>query len=71
MMKRIVIDNFELNEEHINMLLTELKDEKVKTTDDLERYFKDHRHMKDNEKKCHLLVSKHSNKRNFAIPFDA
>ena len=70
MMKRIVIDGFELNEEHINMLLTELKDERVKTTDDLERYFKNHGYIKDNGRKCHLLISKHTKKRNFAIPFD-
>ena len=70
MMKKIVIDGFELNDEHIKMLLNELKDERVKTTDDLERYFKDYWYTKDNSRKCHLLVDKHSKKRNFAIPFD-
>ena len=69
-MKTIVIGGFELSEEHIKMLLNELKDERVKTTDDLERYFNDHGYTKDNGRKCHLLVSKHSKKRNFAIPFD-
>ncbi|MCM3741933.1 hypothetical protein M3210_16900 [Oceanobacillus luteolus] len=52
------------------MLLKELKDERVKTADDLERYFKDHWYTKDNSRKCHLLVARHPKKRNFAIPFE-
>lgn len=69
-MKKIVIDGFELTEEYKNMLLKELKDERVKTADDLERYFKDHWYTKDNSRKCHLLVARHPKKRNFAIPFE-
>lgn len=70
MMKNLVIDGFEMNEQHIKMLLNDLKDERVKTTDDLEGYLKDHWYTKDNARKCHLLLAKHSNRRNFAIPFD-
>ena len=53
------------------MLLNELKDEKIKTTEELERYLKDHWYTKDNARKCHLLVAKHPKKRSFAIPFES
>lgn len=69
-MKKIVVGTFELNESHIDMLLAELKNEKVKTPEDLERYLKDHSYMQDNAAKFHLLVAKYPKKRNFAIPFD-
>lgn len=69
-MNKIVVGTFELTDEHIDMLLTELKDERVKTAEDLEKYLKDHSYMKDNSSKFHLLVSKYPKKRNFAIPFD-
>lgn len=69
-MKNIVVDGFELKRHHIKMLLDELKSEGVKSTDDLERYLKNHWHAKDNARKCDLLVCRHSKKRNFAIPFD-
>lgn len=69
-MEKIIIDGFELTEEHIEMLLNELKNERVKTTADLERYFKNHWHTKDQASKCHLLVDRYSKKRNFALPFD-
>ncbi|MHA6252456.1 hypothetical protein [Oceanobacillus sp. CAU 1775] len=69
-MKKITVDDFELNEEQINMLLSELKNDKVNTADDLDKYLKDHSYMKDNSSKFHLLVSKYPKKRNFAIPFD-
>lgn len=69
-MNKIVVGTFELTDEHIDMLLTELKDERVKTAEDLEKYLIDHSYMKDNSSKFHLLVSKYPKKRNFAIPFD-
>lgn len=69
-MMKMEVNGFELNEEHIKMLLSELKDERVKTADDLERYLKDHWYTKDNGRKCHLLVANHPKKRSFAIPFD-
>lgn len=69
-MMKIEINGFLLNEEHIKILLSELKDEKVKTVDELERYLKDHWYTIDNARKCHLLVAKHPNKRSFAIPFE-
>ena len=69
-MKKIVIDGFELNEEYTKMLLNELKDERVKTVGDLEKYVKGHTYMKNNATKHHLLMSKYPKKRNFAIPFE-
>ena len=68
--KKIVIDGFELNDAYIKMLLEELKQEGVKTIKDLENYFKDHWYTKDMSLKSHLLLSRHANKRNFALPFD-
>lgn len=69
-MERLEIDGFELNKEQINMLLEELKEQKVKTMTDLESYLKDHEYSKDTARKYHLLVSKYPKKRSFAIPFE-
>jgi len=69
-MKKIVIDGFELNEDYMNRLLNELKDEGVQSVEDLEIYFKDYWYTKDNSLKSHLLLSKKPKRRNFALPFD-
>ena len=69
-MKKLIVDGFELNKDQIEILLSELKNEGVKSIDDLQHYFKDHWHTEDKGRKCHLLVCRHSKKRNFAIPFD-
>jgi hypothetical protein len=68
-MDKLVVDSFELNKEQINLLLTELKDERVQSAKELERYLKDHSYVKDNSRRYHLLVAKHPKKRSFAIPF--
>lgn len=69
-MKKVVIDGFELNEDYTERLMNELKEEGVKTRDDLQRYFKDHWYTEDTVHKNHLFVSRHGKKRNFALPFD-
>lgn len=69
-MKSIVIDGFEINEEYQKRLLNDLKEERVKTTADLEHYLKDHWYTRDNSLKSHLLLSRHPKKKNFALPFE-
>lgn len=69
-MKKMVIDGFELNQENIKELLSELQDEGVNSEKDLEVYFKGHKYMKDESIRSHLLLSPSKKKRNFAIPFD-
>lgn len=69
-MKKLVVDGFELNQSDIKELLSELKDEGVKSEKDLERYFKGHKYMKNESIRSHLLLSPTQKKRNFAIPFD-
>jgi len=69
-MKKLVVDGFELNQENIKELFSELQDEGVRSEKDLERYFKGHKYMKDESIKSHLLLSSSKKKRNFAIPFD-
>lgn len=69
-MKKIEIDGFELNEDHLKMLLDELKKDGVKTIEDLQKYLKNHWYKEDQVTKCHLLIDRYSKKRNFAIPFD-
>ena len=69
-MKHIVVDGFELKQKDIQLLLNELKEERILSLDDLAKYLKDHSYVKDHERKFHLLIAKYPNKRNFAIPFD-
>ncbi len=69
-MKKIVIDGFELTKDYQDRLLADLKEEGVKTPENLEHYFRDYWYTKDNAMKSHLLLCKHGKKRNFALPFD-
>lgn len=69
-MDKIVVDGYELKDSDIQLLLSELKDERVNSANDLAHYLKDHWYVKDHGRKYHLLVSKYPKKRNFAIPFD-
>lgn len=69
-MKKVIVDGFELNKDYIDLLLQELKGERVKTVEDLDRYLKNHWYTKDHATKSHLFVCRHGKKRNFAIPFE-
>ncbi len=69
-MKQVIIDGFELSDEYKKRLLAELKDEGIKNVDDLQTYLSDHWHTKDRAIQSHLLLCRHPNKRNFALPFE-
>lgn len=68
-MCKINIDGLELTKEQIDLLLSELKEERVSNETDLERYLQGYWYTKDNAMKSHLLMSNHPKKRSFALPF--
>ena len=69
-MKKITVDGFTLTEEFKQRLLAELKDETVKTDEDLERYLSGYWYTKDMAHESHLLLSPSKKKQNFALPFE-
>jgi len=69
-MKKIVVDGFELTDEYTKRLLSDLKEDGVKSLEDLQAYLNDHWHTKDLSLKSHLLLCRHPKKRNFALPFE-
>lgn len=69
-MPKIVIDQFQLTEEYIKILLTELKEKGIGNQDDLQRYLKDYSYMNDTTRKCHLLISPNDKKESFAFPYE-
>jgi len=69
-MSEIIIDGFELTDEYKKRLLNELKQDGIKNVKDLQIYLNDHWYTKDMSLKSHLLLCRHPNKRNFALPFE-
>lgn len=69
-LSKINVDGLELTDEQIKLLLSELKDEKVETIEDLDRYLKGYWYTKDMSLKSHLLLSNKPKKKNFSIPFE-
>lgn len=69
-MTKIIIDNFELSDEYINRLLAQLKEERVNSPEDLQRYLKNYTYMKDETRQCHLLISPSEKKESFAFPYE-
>lgn len=69
-MKQVIVDGFELTDEYIKRLLSDLKEEKIKNETDLQLYLNDHWYTKDMSLQSHLLLCRHPKKRNFALPFD-
>lgn len=69
-MSKIVVGNFTLTDEYVKRLLTELKNDRVKTKEDLKRYLRNYTYMNDSSRKCHLLISPSPKKENFAFPYD-
>ncbi len=69
-MKKLNVDGLELTKEQIQLLLAELKDEKVNDVEDLKQYLKGYWYTKDMARKSHLLMSDKPKKKNFALPFD-
>lgn len=65
----ITVGKFTLTQAHIDLLLEELADEKVKTAAELQQYLKNYSYLADNSRKCHLLLSPKKKGRNFAIPY--
>lgn len=69
-MGKIIVDGLELTDEYVKRLLSELKEDKVKTKEDLERYLTNYWYTKDMGLKSHLLLSSQPKKKNFALPFE-
>lgn len=64
------IGEFELTKEYTDRLLAQLKEERVRNKEDLERYLRNYEYMNDTARKCHLLISPSPKKQNFAFPYD-
>ncbi|HZW68937.1 MAG TPA: hypothetical protein VFF20_10140 [Pseudogracilibacillus sp.] len=69
-MAKVVVDNFELSEEYVKRLLAELKEEKIRKPEDLQRYLKKYSYMNDAARKCHLLISPNEKQESFALPYE-
>lgn len=69
-MDKVVVDQFELSETYIERLLQELKKEKVTDRQTLQEYLKTYTYMKDQGRKCHLLISPSEKQPSFALPFE-
>lgn len=69
-LSKLNVDGLELTDEQIKLLLSELKNEKVKTIEDLEHYLTGYWYTKDMTLKSHLLLSDKPKKKNFSLPFD-
>lgn len=69
-MAKVVVDNFELSEEHVKRLLAELKEEKITKHEDLQRYLQKYSYLNDAARKCHLLISPSEKQESFALPYE-
>lgn len=69
-MTKVVVGEFELSEEYVKRLLTELKDERVKNAEDLQRYLRKFTYMNDTARQCHLLISPSEKQQSFALPYE-
>lgn len=69
-MSKIVVDDFVLTDEYIKRLLAKLKNQGIKTEQDLQKYLKKYTYMNDTARKCHLLISPNDKKESFALPYD-
>ncbi len=69
-MNKLIVDGFELSDEHIKLLLSELKEDRINNIDELEIYLKGYWYTKDMGLKSHLLSSDKPKKKNFALPFE-
>lgn len=69
-MSKVVVSQFELTDEYIKRLLNELKDQGVKTEQDLQKYLINYSYMNDTSRKCHLLISPNDKKESFALPYE-
>lgn len=69
-MDKICVDDFQLSEQHIQLLLAELKEEKVSTKEQLKRYLQNYEYVNDPTRQFHLLLSPTKKKKNFALPYD-
>ena len=69
-MSKLNVDGLDLTDEHIKLLLAELKGEKVNNIADLERYLQGYWYTKDLTLKSHLLLSDKPKKKNFSLPYE-
>lgn len=68
-MTKVVVDDFELSEEYVERLLAQLKDERVRNKEDLQRYLRKYSYMNDTARQCHLLISPSEKQESFALPY--
>lgn len=70
-MTKVIVDNFELSEDYVNRLLTQLKNKKISKREDLQRYLSKYTYMDDTARKCHLLISPTEKQESFALPYES
>ncbi|HLS22551.1 MAG TPA: hypothetical protein VK037_01400 [Pseudogracilibacillus sp.] len=69
-MTKVTVDQFVLSDDYIQRLLQELRKEKVRNREDLQRYLRKYTYMDDPGRKCHLLISPSEKQPSFALPYD-
>jgi len=69
-MSKVTVGQYELTKKQVQLLLSQLKTERVRNSEDLQRYLKNYEYMDDPSRRCHLLISPTDKKESFAIPYD-
>lgn len=69
-MTKVMVEDFELSEQYIERLLFQLKGERVRNREDLQRYLRKYTYMNDPARKCHLLISPNEKQASFALAYE-